>query len=72
MTTLSLSKQTILCSPERDATSEPVLRQAGIEKAAGLIAGLGSDVDNIFLVLTAYALKQELNKRFSSELKANS
>jgi len=36
-----------------DATEETVLRQAGIEKAAGLVAALPVDADNLVIVLTA-------------------
>jgi voltage-gated potassium channel len=39
-----------------DATDEAVLVQAGIERAAGLIAVLATDADNVFLVLTARQL----------------
>ncbi len=36
-----------------DATEEGILRAAGIELAAGLLAALGNDHDNLFLVITA-------------------
>ena len=36
-----------------DATEESVLREAGVERARGLIACLESDADNLFLTLTA-------------------
>ncbi|MEJ2638732.1 MAG: potassium channel protein [Desulfosarcinaceae bacterium] len=41
-----------------DATDEAVLMQAGIERAAGLIAVLATDADNVFLVLTARQLNR--------------
>jgi voltage-gated potassium channel len=41
-----------------DATDEAVLIQAGIERAAGLIAVLATDADNVFLVLTARQLNR--------------
>ncbi len=39
-----------------DAGSDAVLRSAGIERARALVATLGSDVDNVFLTLSARAL----------------
>jgi voltage-gated potassium channel len=41
-----------------DATDEAVLIKAGIERAAGLIAVLATDADNVFLVLTARQLNR--------------
>ncbi len=43
-----------------DAVEETHLQTVGIEKAAGLVAVLGSDVDNVFLVLTARQLNPSL------------
>lgn len=43
-----------------DASNEQVLTRAGIEKAKGLIAVLGSDTENVFLVLTARQLNPKL------------
>lgn len=43
-----------------DATDESVLLKAGIKSAKGLIAALGTDADNVFLVLTARQLTPEL------------
>jgi len=43
-----------------DATEESVLRAAGIERAKGLLAALGNDHDNLFLVLTARSLNPNL------------
>jgi voltage-gated potassium channel len=45
---------------EGDATSEAVLREAGIERACGLIATLHSDADNLFVALTAKGLNPDL------------
>ena len=42
-----------------DATTDEVLKRAGIEKAANLITALPSDADNLFVVLTA----KQLNKK---------
>jgi len=39
-----------------DATEESTLRSAGIERAAGLIAALDSDAENVFVTLTARGL----------------
>lgn len=43
-----------------DAVDEAHLRLVGIERAAGLVAVLGSDIDNVFLVLTARQLNPAL------------
>jgi voltage-gated potassium channel len=43
-----------------DATSEEVLKRAGIERAKGLVAVLATDTDNVFLVLTARQLAPQL------------
>ncbi len=43
-----------------DATDEDNLIKAGIERAKGLVAALGSDAENVFLVLTARQLKPKL------------
>jgi voltage-gated potassium channel len=39
-----------------DGTEEHVLQQAGIARAAGLVAALSSDKDNLFVVITAREL----------------
>ncbi len=41
---------------EGDATSDEVLKEAGIEKAKGLVAALGSDIDNTYITLSARGL----------------
>jgi voltage-gated potassium channel len=38
-----------------DATADAVLREAGIERAGGLVAALREDKDNLFVVITARA-----------------
>jgi voltage-gated potassium channel len=43
-----------------DTADEVILHNAGIERAKGLIAVLGTDVDNVFLVLTARQLNPRL------------
>jgi voltage-gated potassium channel len=45
---------------EGDATSDAVLREAGIERARGLLAAADSDAGNTFIVLTAKALRPDL------------
>jgi len=43
-----------------EATSEEILQRAGIERARCLVAVLGTDTDNVFLVLTARQLAPQL------------
>jgi voltage-gated potassium channel len=43
-----------------DSSNEAVLTKAAIHRARGLIAALGTDVDNVFLVLTARQLRPDL------------
>ena len=43
------------------ASDEHVLMQAGIKKASGLVAALATDIDNVFLVLSARQLAPSLN-----------
>lgn len=43
-----------------DASSEHILRKAGIDRAKGLVSVLATDMDNVFLVLTARQLNREL------------
>lgn len=43
-----------------DATDEVVLRQAGIDRARVLVAALTTDADNLFLTVTARALRPDL------------
>lgn len=43
-----------------DATSDQVLREAGVERARGLLAASDSDSGNTFIVLTAKALRPDL------------
>lgn len=44
-----------------DATSEEILREAGVERARGLAACLPDDADNVYVVLTAHDLNPELH-----------
>ncbi len=43
-----------------DATEETILMAAGIERASGLLAALGNDHENLFLVITARSLNPNL------------
>jgi voltage-gated potassium channel len=43
-----------------DATRDEVLLEAGIERAKGLVAVVGSDSDNVYIVLTARSLNPQL------------
>ena len=45
---------------EADASREEVLRQAGIDRARGLIAAVGTDAENVYAVLTARVLRPDL------------
>ncbi|MDK2124687.1 potassium channel family protein [Parachitinimonas caeni] len=45
---------------EGDATQDEALLQAGVARAAGLIATLHTDADNLFLVLTAKGLNKDM------------
>lgn len=43
-----------------DATSEEVLRTAGIERAAGLICAVSSDPENLYITLTARDINRQI------------
>ncbi len=43
-----------------DATDDEILRQAGIDRARGLVAVLDTDADNVFVVLSARTLNPKL------------
>jgi len=43
-----------------DATSDEVLKEAGIERARGLVAALGSDADSVYITLSARGLHPDL------------
>jgi voltage-gated potassium channel len=49
-----------MLSLQGDATQDSVLRQAGIERARGLISVLSSDADNLYVVLSARGLNPKL------------
>jgi len=52
-----------------DATEDEVLKQAGIERARGLVAAVGTDTDNTYITLSARGLCPDLfiEARASSE-----
>ena len=43
-----------------DATSDDVLKEAGIERAYGLVSAVGSDTDNTFITLSAREARPDL------------
>jgi voltage-gated potassium channel len=45
---------------EADASREDVLTRAGIHRARGLIAAVGTDAENVFAVLTARVMRPDL------------
>lgn len=45
---------------EGDATAEQTLLEAGVQRAAGLVATIDSDAYNVYVVLSARALNREL------------
>jgi voltage-gated potassium channel len=45
---------------EADASREDILRQAGIDKARGLVAVVGTDAENVYAVLSARVLRPDL------------
>jgi voltage-gated potassium channel len=45
---------------EGDATNDDVLRLAGVERASGMLVSTGDDAVNLFVVLSAHALNDDL------------
>ncbi len=43
-----------------DATDDEVLKEAGIERARGLVAALGNDADSVYITLSARGLRPDL------------
>jgi voltage-gated potassium channel len=43
-----------------NATRDDILQEAGIQRARGLVAAVGSDADNIFITLSARGLRSDL------------
>ena len=54
----NLAEERVMCI-QGDATEEAVLRAAGVERAAGVIAAIGSEVGNVFITLTTRELNTE-------------
>jgi len=50
-----------LLAIQGDASDETVLEQAGLGRAAALVAALNSDADNLYLTLTAHGMRPQLN-----------
>jgi len=49
-----------LVAVSADATSEEVLKRVGIERSRGLISAVGTDAENVYIVLTARLLRPDL------------
>jgi len=66
---IALAEQAGYLYLQGDATSDEVLREAGIEQARGLVAAVGEDADNTYITLSARGLRPELfiEARASSE-----
>ena len=43
-----------------DATEEPVLRRAGLERAHGFVTALSSDADNLFVTMSARIIRPDI------------
>ena len=56
---VAVAEQKNYCVVRGDATTDACLRQAGVERAAGVVAALAHDKDNLFISLAA----RELNPR---------
>ena len=56
----ALAGETGVLSVQGDAGNDATLREAGIDRAAGLVAALPHDDSNLFVVLTARQLKPDL------------
>ncbi len=55
-----LAEDRELCRVEGDSADEEVLVEAGIQRAAGLVAALESDRDNVLVILTARQMNPAL------------
>ncbi len=62
-----LAEQRVMCI-HGDATEDAILRAAGVERAAGVIAAIGSEAGNVFITLTS----RELNPDCSIVARAES
>lgn len=61
-------RQNAILHIEGDATEDNVLKDAGVERAAGLLSVLSEDADNVFVVLSA----REINKKMTILARASS
>ena len=57
---VALAEQSGYLYLQGDATSDEVLREAGIEQARGLVAAAGDDADNTYITLSARGLSPNL------------
>ena len=57
---VALAEQSGYLYLQGDATSDEVLREAGIEQARGLVAAAGDDADNTYITLSARGLSPDL------------
>jgi len=66
---IALAEQAGYLYLQADATSDEVLREAGIEQARGLVAAVGEDAENTYITLSARGLRPDLfiEARSSSE-----
>lgn len=53
--------KTGMLAVQADSTRDETLRAVGVTKARGLIAALGTDADNLFVILSAKTLNPKLN-----------
>jgi voltage-gated potassium channel len=58
---VQLAAERGLAVVEGDAGSDDVLRQAGVERARGLVSAVAEDADNIYVTLSARALNPTLS-----------
>lgn len=54
-----------------DSTNDDTLLEAGLERAAGLLVSTGNDSDNLFVVLSARALREDILIVVRSSLEQN-
>ena len=57
---IDLAAKRGMLTMQADAASDESLKEAGIQRARGLIAALATDAQNLFLVLSARALNRQL------------
>jgi voltage-gated potassium channel len=57
---IQISRDLGIVAIQGDATRDETLRQAGIDRAKGLVAALSSDADNVYVILSARTLNPDL------------